>query len=186
MPRRQRRQQQTTETGGGANATASDGRRTIDTELNGRNTVIARSAFTQSHRGAQRRNRGKTTSTQMRADTPADAGDADGCRLAFTLRRTGLVGMKNDLGRQSLPEVVHFFTFPARGGTDFQSHLRVSAPGARAARPASARICVAVGFPLLLFRPTKTTATARSTAGNQEEQLIDHGVARREHGGDAA
>jgi hypothetical protein len=94
--------------------------------------------------------------------------------------------MKNDLGRQSLPEVVHFFTFPARGGTDFQSHLRASASGARAARPASARICVEVLFRCCSSGPWQTTATSSinvvrpGTATAKTTAL--HGVDTARHG----
>jgi hypothetical protein len=82
----------------------------------------------------------------MRADTPADAGVADGRRLAFRLALTRL--SENERPREAIASRGRSFpTISARCGTDFQSHLRASAPGARAARPASARICVEVGFP---------------------------------------
>jgi hypothetical protein len=53
--------------------------------------------------------------------------------------------------------------------------------GPRAAPPASARIGVEVPF-RGCSSAQQTTVTPSLHGGNQEEQLIDHGVARREHG----
>jgi hypothetical protein len=74
---------------------------------------------------------------------------------------------------------MQFHQNPGSWRQGLSSHLRVSASGPRAARP---HLRASASKLLLLFGPTQTTATSRSTAGNQEEQLIDHGVARREHG----
>ena len=78
--------------------------------------------------------------------TPADAGDADGCRLAFTPRLTG--HFENDeRPREALA---------SRGRSHFKSRLVAGRifevicgiwVGARAARPAICAICVEEGFP---------------------------------------
>jgi tetratricopeptide (TPR) repeat protein len=124
------------------------------------------------HGTTEPRNYGTTeprnsTSTQMRADTPADAGDADGCRLAFTRALTRLFENERPREGNCFPRSFTCSQFRLVVGQTFKvicAHLRQ----ARAQRATHLRASASKCFPLLLFGPpTKTTATSRFTAGNQ-------------------
>ena len=101
--------------------------------------ILVQATERRSRRTAERQNSGTAelrngTSTQMRADTPADAGDADGRRLAFTPSLTGLV--ENERPREAIaPRGRFIFSLMVRA--TFKVHLRASASGTRSAP----RIC---------------------------------------------